>query len=276
MMTAIVTIQAVILIVLCVLVTGLLRAYGTVLRRLHQLDGGEVLDRAEPTFRTAEGVSAPRSVPDAGDSDSASWPPAHDISGQDQNGEIVAVRVVDVPQDTVLLFLSSGCTGCQRFWDEVRTYRPARGARLLIITKSPTEESPARVRELCPPGVDLIMSSAAWSDYRVPGSPYVIVTNGRTGRVRGEGSGSSLEQLGDLMRVAGEDARGPGGGLRKPKADRERESDVDQVLLAAGIVPGHPSLYADAEGDSMVEPAPRRLLDLYPAESGHAGRNGRQ
>jgi len=275
MMTAIVAIQGVILIVLGVLVTGLLRAYASVLRRLHDLDNG-----GTSGFRTTEGVATPRVVAPEPGADAATWPVAHDISGAGLAGDLIAARVLGVPHDTVLIFLSSGCSACQLFWEQLGTRRPAPGSRLLVITKSPEEESPAALRQLSPPGVDVVMSSAAWSDYRVPGSPYVIVVNGRTGRVRGEGSGTSLDQLTELMRVAGADAQPPAasapGGVRKPRADREREVDVDRVLLAAGIGPGHPSLYGDPGTDEVPRPAPGRSLDLVAAEPPHPGREARR
>lgn len=282
MTTAILVIQGVILVVLCVLVTGLLRAYATVLRRLHELDGGESPDA--PSLRTVDGVPRPRPAVHRPDDDDATWPAAHDISGEDLAGDVVSVRVLDVAHDTVLIFLSSGCSACQRFWEQLGTHRAARGSRLLVITKSADAESPALLRDVCPPGVDVIMSSVAWTDYRVPGSPYVIVTDGRTGRVRGEGSGTSLEQLTDLMRVAGADAAGSAAaGVRKPRADREREVDVDRALLAAGIGPGHPSLYgapgsepglpghADAAGSVAGRP-----LALFPADPGPRPVDGRR
>jgi hypothetical protein len=148
-------------------------------------------------------------------------------------------------------------------------------ARLLVLTKNPDEESPGLLRQLCPPGLDLIMSSAAWTDYGVPGSPYVIVVDGRSGRVKGEGSGTSLTQISGLMQQAfGDGASSPSlisttrpirngdpidddgstdqGKLAKrsrpfikPRSDTEREIEVDRALLAAGIGPGHPSLYPD-------------------------------
>jgi hypothetical protein len=35
--------------------------------------------------------------------------------------------------------------------------------------------------------------------------------------------------------------------VRKPRADVEREEDVDRMLVEAGITPGHPSLYAASD-----------------------------
>lgn len=268
-MMAIMVVQGVVLIVLCILVAGLLRAYGSVLRRLHELDGGERSSDPTPSFRTIPGVPEPRSGSAVPGRPDETWPPAHDISGADPIGDVVAARVKGTRHDTVLIFLSTGCTACQRFWEQLATYRSVPGTRLLVITKSADQESPALVRELTSPGVDVIMSTDAWLDYRVPGSPYVVVVNGGTGRVSGEGSGSSLDQLVELMRVAGADARtNPDGStrLRKPRADRERETDVDQLLLASGIGPGHPSLYAEPSPDPGPRPAPGRTLDLVPPD----------
>jgi hypothetical protein len=93
-----------------------------------------------------------------------------------------------------------------------------------------------------------VLSTQAWRDYGVPGSPYVVLVAGATGRVRGEGTGQSWQQVSALLSRAdgGAADRGAPAGRShggKPRADRERESDVDRELLAAGILPGDPSLY---------------------------------
>lgn len=234
-MSALVIVLSVVVAVLAVLVAGLLRGYAAVLRRLHALDGGE---QAAP-FRTARGVPEPRPAGPVQGRDE--WAAAHDLAGDAPDGTVVLARTVAVPHDTVIAFLSSGCAGCVGFWEDLA--RPATwslfgGARVVVVTKGPEQESPALLAGLAPPGVDVVMSTAAWSDYDVPGSPYVVVVDGPTGRVKGVGSGTSFRQVGDLVAQAGGDAR-----VRKPAADREREGDVDRALVAAGITPGHPSLY---------------------------------
>ena len=252
-MTALVVIEAAVLAVLAILVVGLLRSYGDVLRRLHALDGGQSALPAQPPsagqalpvpgFPTSVGVVAPTT-----DAARADWPIGHDVVGTGLAGEVISVSILGARRDTVLLFLSSGCTGCASFWADLANPNPLPTAmsRLIIITKGVAEESPGLLRELCPAGVDLVMSSQAWSDYQVPGSPYVMVVNGATGRVQGEGSGTSLSQVSGLIRQSLGDVGGSGhsGFVVKPRADSERESDVDRALLSAGIGPGHPSLYA--------------------------------
>lgn len=274
-MTAVIVVQFVILLVLCVLVAGLLRAYATVLQRLHALDGGQA--SSPPPFRTAPDVVAPATRRPAGTVGSApadreEWPAAHDVSGEGLTGEVVAIRTVGVAHDTVLVFLSSGCAGCAGFWEQLADDRGAAamgGRRIVVVTKSAQEESVSLLAQLCPRGLDLVMSSAAWADYAVPGSPYVVVVSGRTGRVVGEGSGTSLSQVSGLMQQAGDDGAGrPGRSIVKPRSDSGREVDVDRALLAAGIGPGHPSLYAS---DDLAQDVPaHHRLDLIDASAATA------
>ena len=76
-----------------------------------------------------------------------------------------------------------------------------------------------------------------YADYGVPGSPYVVLVDGTSGRVRGEGTGQSWRQVAELL------ARSGGPDPAKPGADARRESDVDRELMAAGLLPGDPRLY---------------------------------
>jgi len=233
-----------VVVVLCVLVAGLLRAYAEVLRRLHALDGGDAQGAAAtgaaPPFTVVDQVAAPRTYPVQG---RAEWSEGHDVEGTTLGGEVAVARVVGTEQDTLLTFLSSGCAGCVGFWDELRA--PGRwalpaGTRLLVVAKDEQDESVSLLADLCPPGVDLVMSGQAWTDYEVPGSPYVVVVDGPTGRVKGEGSGTSFSQLSSLVAQAAGDASAR---VRKPARDTEREVDVDRELMRVGIMPGDPRLY---------------------------------
>jgi hypothetical protein len=246
-MTALVVVEAVLLAVLTVLVAGLLRAYADVLRRLRALDGGGADAAATvsgpPPFRVAAGL------PEPAPADDTDRPDAHDVTGTGPDGGVIMLRTVGVAHDTALLFLSSGCTSCATFWDELRRpFELPPAARLVVVTRGPEHEDPMEVAALAPPGVDVVMSTQAWSDYGVPGSPYVALVAGNAGKVRGEGTGQSWQQVAALLIRA--DTGGPAAGdagATKPRADRDRESDVDRELLAAGILPGDPSLYGVAE-----------------------------
>jgi hypothetical protein len=238
-MTTLVLIETVLLAVLTVLVAGLLRAYGTVLRRLHELDGGAAGARSFDLLPvTASRPAAP-----------AEFGPAHDVAGETLDGEVVSARLVGVEHDTLLLFLSSGCASCEPFWSELSgpgsISLPAR-TRLLVVPQSAADESTAELRAMAPAGVDVVLSSDAWRDYEVPGSPHVVYVDGASGRIRGEGTGQSLRQVAEMLaRSIGDASLLTGDPVPKPSRDLEQESEVDRELLAAGILPGDPRLYGE-------------------------------
>jgi hypothetical protein len=231
-------VETVLLAVLTVLVAGLLRAYGTVLRRLHQLDGGE-RTTAPPGAHTFELQPVATTT----------FGPAHDVAGASLAGEVVTTRVVGVEHDTVLLFLSSGCASCATFWGELAEPVPLPPrTRLLVVAQDAPADDPAELAELAAPGVDVLLSSDAWRDYEVPGSPHVVFVDGASGEVRGEGTGQSLRQVAQLLAQAtGDPAFLTGTRAAKPSRDAAQEAAVDRELLAAGIVPGDPRLYGEDE-----------------------------
>lgn len=251
-MTALVVADTVAVVVLVLLVFGLLRSHASILRRLHALDGG---DGSTEGLTIGRGP-APQRVddPEAG---------ASAVAGTTLAGEQVVLAVTAVEHDTLLVFLTSGCLTCKEFWKAFAgtdgVTLPAR-TRLVIITKDLAEESPSELAKLAPRGVDLVASSAAWTDYRVPGSPYVIAVEGETGRIQGEGTGLSWEQVAGLLAQATGDRTyvvGDGAPLGKPLGDVEREARVDRELLAAGILPGDPSLTPEgppADDDRPEQP----------------------
>ena len=253
-MTALVVVEGVVIAVLALLVVGLLRSHAEILRRLHDLGAGLDPD-AEPAARPAAANPQPGrdfqvmpQVPSPPDREG--FTAAADLSGAGVSDDALTVRVTDVPHDTVLAFLSSGCLTCQRFWDAFRKpkklgLRP--DVRLVVVTKGTGEESPATIAKLAPPGIPLVMSSAAWTDYGVPGSPYFVFVHGPSGRVRGEGTGPDWDQVSSLLEQAtGEVAHADqlaANRVRKPSSDADRESRIDAELLAAGVPPGDTSLY---------------------------------
>ena len=237
-MAILITLETILLVVLTVLVAGLLRAYATVLRRLHALDGGAATPSGPKNFALDE-VPAP--------TPRAAWTEGHDLTGVTPAGEVAGTRVIGVEHDTVLLFLSSGCASCEVFWDELaRPVALPGNARLVVVAQGEEVESPAGLAALAAPHLDVLMSTQAWRDYEVPGSPHVVYVEGRTGRVRGEGTGQSWTQVAQMLARASGDVTVLDGRPRAPKPDRdaEVEAEVDRELLAAGILPGDPRLYS--------------------------------
>lgn len=258
-MTVVVAALVVVVLLLSVLVAGLLRSHATILRRLHELGAGTDRDpgvavAARQASATASGPVVPRTdgtVP-APDADVPDGRMAADITGTGPRGEAMAIRVVEVAHDTLLVFLSSGCTTCLGFWDDLARSPLPGGTRLVVVTRGAEQESPSAVAELAPDGVTVVMSSRAWDELRVPGSPFVVLVDGPSGHVVGEGTAASLEQVLDLFLRADADGThvaGSNGHGGKAAADRRREEELDRLLMTSGLAPGDPSLYAAPTDD---------------------------
>jgi hypothetical protein len=96
------------------------------------------------------------------------------------------------------------------------------------------------LRDLAPPDLPVVLSSDAWENYSVPGSPYFVLVDGASGSVRGEGTGATWPQVFSLITQATNDAAIALGD------DLATDIRIDRELLAHGIRPGDPSLYPDA------------------------------
>jgi hypothetical protein len=85
--------------------------------------------------------------------------------------------------------------------------------------------------------VPLVLSDQTWESFQVPGSPYFAYVDA-TGRVVGEGTGTSWQQITTMLSQARSDFALSGNG----KARDRRDTDA---LESVGIEPGHPSLYGE-------------------------------
>lgn len=259
---------------LAVLVVGLLKSHAEILRQLHALGAGreDTAPGALAPGEPARPADAPFDVrPDVLAPAGVTGTAAHDLVGVTPTEETALVSVVGAEHQTLLAFLSSGCSTCQDFWDVFAGagdlgLPPA--TRLVAVTKGPDMESQTTVARLGAGQVPVVMSTEAWDAYAVPGSPYFVLVDGVAGRVAGEGSASSWEQVVRLCRDASADRAAS---LRRHAGSHDREHDhdhdhtdrggdgpyrearADRELAAAGILPGHPSLYAD--DDPTVPPA---------------------
>jgi len=230
---------------LAVLVAGLLRSHAEVLRALHELGAGLELDRtgarSGPVPVSIDGVPGPRAG--AGEIRATS------VVGSTLDDEQVALPLVG-SGDTLLAFLSSGCTTCQEFWGTFgRGVHDVPGeARLVVVAQDLADESAGALRERAPAGLPLVLSSEAWGRFEVPGSPYFAYVDGVSGRVVGEGSAASWAAVVDLMSQARADDRELARTAAVSGSGAVREQRDDAALLAAGIGPGDPSLHRDPEG----------------------------
>lgn len=237
-MTALVIVEAVVLGLLTILVIALLRSHADVLARLHELGAG-VHDDTDVPFTTREGVPSPRSP---GVSDER----ISDFTGRTTDDDVVSVGVESTEHNTLLAFLSSTCLTCRGFWDAFANpaERELAGAdtRIVVVTKSADEESPATIETLASPDVTVVMSSEAWLRYEVEVAPYFLLVDGPTGAVLGEGAASSWDQVRSLLGQAEAD----GAHQRRRRSGRTRAADSNEALRRAGIEPGDPSLYPSA------------------------------
>lgn len=226
-------IETVLLALVVVFVVGLLRSHAEILRRLAAVE----LDDAER-----------RSVPERTISTDTA---AFDIVGDTLTGESVKIKLGAGSPTTLLAFLSSGCAACEPLWNGLRQdARVPAGARLVIVAKDPAEESATRLRELAPRARELLMSTDAWRDYSIPGSPHFVLVDGRSGQVAGRGTAASWEQIVSMVEQAVSDTSYSTTKTAPARArtTSERAERAEQALAAAGIAAGHPSLYpADNE-----------------------------
>jgi hypothetical protein len=234
-MAILVALETVALVLLTVLVAGLLRSHGEILRQLHALGAGIDPDAAGESPVALR----PRGDVAAG----AGLGAAHDIVGPGLHEDALHIPVVDVHYRTLLAFLSSGCLTCRTFFDafsDAGALGLPDDMRLVVVTKDKAEESTSTLRDLAPADLPLVMSSDAWREYDVPGSPHFVLVDGAAGRVTGEGTGLSWPQIQHLIAQASADAA-------DALVDVTTEVRIDRELIASGIHPGHPSLAPTAD-----------------------------
>lgn len=268
-MVALAIVLSAVVLLLALLVAGLLRSHADILKALHDLgvgvgDPGTGHDHGQAERGTGPEAGGPVRVPLTigpplpGERDSTSAPT---VVGVTPRGDAVAVAATGGDGLTLLSFLSSGCATCAGFWQAFQA--PDRlglptHTRLVVVTKGPDLEIPEEVAAQAPDGLPVVMSTEAWGDYEVPGSPFFVLIDGRSGRRIGEGVANHFHQVVELVRRAESDARafsvedrGSSGsrayadGLDGPAREREN----DRELIAAGIRPGDASLYPSSLDD---------------------------
>lgn len=262
-MLVLVVLETAVVVLLAVLVAGLLRSHADVLRALHSL-GARIGDPGASDTGEIAPTAGAAAVPVPARVAGPTGRRAPDLVGVTPSGEAAGISAGGGPM--LVAFLSSGCGTCAGFWQSLGAGEGAAlaPARVVAVTRDPAEESPSALGARLGPGgsaaeISVVMSSAAWDGYGVPGSPYFVYVDAE-GRVAGEGTASRWDQLVSLCAQAAADGPGPlaaggrsgGGSVGGPPpgpwaTDADREARADRELLAAGIRPGHPSLYPDRQ-----------------------------
>jgi hypothetical protein len=226
-MTAVIVIEAVVIVLLAILVAGLLKSHAEILRQLAALGAGE-----DGSVTIGTPSTRPRST-------GFGTAPAATLTGVDVAGGAITISLEHGRGHTLLAFLSSGCLSCQTFWEELDGdfELPTPDTRTVIVTKGPGSESPARIGELAPGRLPLLMSDDMWDTFRVPMTPYFMLVDGGA-QIVGEGAASSWRHLLGLLRQSAADASDP------VHLDTEgRRHFTDDQLRNAGVLPGDSSLY---------------------------------
>ena len=106
----------------------------------------------------------------------------HDVVGVDPGGAPCRIEVVEAAAPVLLLFLSAACLGCRDLWEGLPGLHAglAGAARLAVVTRDPGREEPAAIAALAGDapdalGVAVVMSTTAFTDYRVAGPPFLVV-----------------------------------------------------------------------------------------------------
>lgn len=262
--------DTILVLLLGLVVLGLLRSHADIARALDDL-GAPLGDPARPRPRSA-GVPAQTSPVELRRHEDGTLqmgpaiPPraagsgVFDLAGTSPAGDGLALGVVGTGRRTLLAFLSSGCASCGQFWAALAAGPATAGGlalpaevRPVVVTKDADAERPSEVQRLAA-GLDaqVIMSSGAWSDYEVPGSPFFVLVDGASNRRLGEGTARTFGDVAQLVRTAlGDEAAGTR--YHDPLAHRDHVPTVDQELAAAGLRPGDPSLYPRSM-DDIVQP----------------------
>jgi len=164
--------------------------------------GAHPLD--DPAF-----VSGLRPVPVRGATGPAGWPAAT-IVGQAPDGAPVRIGFDgDDLRPVLLAFLSVDCLGCEPFWEGLADAPGGPGlvepslasVRPVVVTRGPGTVSPDKVAALAAPlgTVPVVMSDAAWSDYRVTGYPFFIAVDPSAQVVRAETVGMDWADVRSIL-----------------------------------------------------------------------------
>lgn len=225
-----------VIVLLAAVVIGLLKSNAEVLRRLDRLGVRLEDDPSSGPHQPSPIEFSPRR--DRG----APVPP---ISGIVPDGEPVVASPMAGHDPVLLAFLSTSCSSCTGFWENLSDSTKRIGERqhrVIIVTLGPEEESPTRASSLRRGDAQVIMSSSSWDDYQVPGAPYFVLVDPTSGIV-GEGSVSTYDSLAGFLDDTANDREWDRRNRVGDRTDRDREDRINDELTNAGFLPDDPRFY---------------------------------
>ena len=162
-----------------------------------------------------EFVAGLRPIPSGLDGTTPAWP-ATDLVGVCPDGTAVSVGLAGATRLVLLVFLTTDCDGCNQFWKGLADPPPDVDA--VVVTKGPDAVASSDVAALAVglPRVPVVMSDAAWSDYRVTGYPFLVLVEPGSRRILGESVGLGWSDVDALLASSTRDGRRRGPGRSGP------------------------------------------------------------
>lgn len=180
---------------LAIVVVALVRAQAITSRRLALVERRLLREQRRTDTRIDEEAPMPTSVPAPSGDDLV------DVRGVTVDGEPIEYPLETLDQPTLVAFLSTTCGICLGLWEKLRD--EGLGLPTVVVTKDPAVEKVDVARDLVgEASLPVVMSSEAWADYEVPGSPYFLVVGGDPGTIIAEGEASTWDAVLSLARQA--------------------------------------------------------------------------
>jgi hypothetical protein len=150
-----------------------------------------------------------RPIPSQPDGAAPDWP-ATDLVGVRPDGTPVAIDLAATSRPVLLVFLTTECDGCDQFWRGLAD--PPTDVDAVVVTRGPTVVASFDIANLATglSRVPVVMSDAAWSDYRVTGYPFLVLVEPATRRILGESVGFGWSDVDMLL------ASSPAGSPSRP------------------------------------------------------------
>ena len=147
-------------------------------------------------------VAGLRPVPSGIGDAPVAWTAA-DVSGMGPDGLPVRVDLGAAGHRVLLVFLSTNCDGCDLFWSGLRDDPPF-GVDVVVVTKGPAtvivDDVAATAVGVTAP---IVMTDAAWADFRVTSYPFLVLVEPRTRRILGESVGFGWSDVDALLDAGG-------------------------------------------------------------------------
>jgi hypothetical protein len=167
-----------------------------------------------------------RPVPSGLDGSAPSWPAA-DLVGVCPDGTPLSVDLSSASRPVLLVFLTTDCDGCNHFWKGLAD--PPPDIDIVVVTKGPDVVASTDVAGLAVGLAQLpvLMSDAAWSDYRVTGYPFLVLVEPGTRRILGESVGFGWSDVDALLASSATDGRRGRLGRSEPGESSESSEPGD-------------------------------------------------